>query len=173
MKLNLFSDLSVIFSTFDLLPFWVIYLLVAMRGLCQGWAVLGGQAMYIFQTNQIEASRNNQSNCRLQRSECTNTCWRQLNMLRQDGGDTSVISRCFTQDYDHVASYTDALWARHAIFLAHERLLKQQGYLLSPITGNLTRSRQRTLDPEKFCERLQQNPAWPFNECVDIKKLSI
>ena len=35
-----------------------------------------------------------------------------------------------------IASYADALWARHAIFLPHERLLKQMGCLIRPITAH-------------------------------------
>ena len=35
-----------------------------------------------------------------------------------------------------VASYADALWARHAIFLPHERLLKRMGCLIRPITAH-------------------------------------
>ena len=35
-----------------------------------------------------------------------------------------------------VASYADALWARHAIFLPHERLLKRMGCLIRPITAD-------------------------------------
>ena len=29
------------------------------------------------------------------------SCWRQLNLLRQDGRKSSVLSHCFTQDYDN------------------------------------------------------------------------
>ena len=35
-----------------------------------------------------------------------------------------------------LASYADALWARHAIFLPHERLLKRMGCLIRPITAD-------------------------------------
>ena len=35
-----------------------------------------------------------------------------------------------------LASCADALWARHAIFLPHERLLKRMGYLIRPITAD-------------------------------------
>ena len=35
-----------------------------------------------------------------------------------------------------LASYADILWARHAIFLPHERLLKRMGCLIRPITAH-------------------------------------
>ena len=35
-----------------------------------------------------------------------------------------------------IASYADALWVRHAIFLPHERLLKRMGCLIRPITAH-------------------------------------
>ena len=35
-----------------------------------------------------------------------------------------------------LATYADALWARHAIFLPHERRLKRMGYLIRPITAH-------------------------------------
>ena len=37
-----------------------------------------------------------------------------------------------------LASYADALWARHVIFLPHERLLKRMGYLIRPITAHFS-----------------------------------
>ena len=42
----------------------------------------------------------------------------------------------FKFSWSIVASYADALWARHAIFLPHERLLKRMGCLIRPITAD-------------------------------------
>ena len=42
-----------------------------------------------------------------------------------------VFTTAFT-----LASYADALWARHTIFLPRERLLKRMGYLIRPITAD-------------------------------------
>ena len=35
-----------------------------------------------------------------------------------------------------IASYADPLWARHSIFLPHERLLKRMGFFIRPITAH-------------------------------------
>ena len=40
------------------------------------------------------------------------------------------------QSRSQLASYADALWAHHAIFLPHERLLKRMGCLIRPITAH-------------------------------------
>ena len=37
---------------------------------------------------------------------------------------------------ENLASCADILWARHAIFLPHERLLKRRGCLIRPITAH-------------------------------------
>ena len=44
-------------------------------------------------------------------------------------GHCAVQSCCFAST--SIASYADALWARHAIFLPHERLLKRAGTFLT------------------------------------------
>ena len=62
-----------------------------------GW--MSGRAMYIFHTNQIKATMNNQSNCHLQKSGCVDICWHHLIPLWQDGRETSVVTH-FTWDYD-------------------------------------------------------------------------
>ena len=44
----------------------------------------------------------------------------------------------YKASYKELASYADALWARHVIFLPHERLLKRMGYLIRPITAHFS-----------------------------------
>ena len=60
------------------------------------WFLVG--PLYVPQTNQNEASMNNQSNCCL--LVRTSRYVLLLNFLGQDGRETSIISRCFKQDYD-------------------------------------------------------------------------
>jgi len=48
------------------------------------------------------------------------------------GGENSPIS----PPLDPRLLHADALWARHAIFLPHERLLKRMGCLITPITSH-------------------------------------
>jgi len=48
------------------------------------------------QINQIEATMNNHPIV-----TCNHTDWYQLNLLWQDGGESSFLECCFTQDHDN------------------------------------------------------------------------
>ena len=82
-------EIEILFAHFIFeLFFGKKYLLVGMQGCFSGMIVwLVGPAMYVFSTNQIEATMNNQSNI----VDYNHTCWRQLNLLWQDGGENSVL----------------------------------------------------------------------------------
>ena len=55
---------------------------------------------------------------------------------QDEGMYTCVAGNILGEVTSSVASYADALWARHAIFLPHERLLKRMGYLIRPIRAD-------------------------------------
>lgn len=66
-----------------------------------------------------------------------------------------------------IPSHPVVLWACHAIFLPNEHLVKHRAIYVAQSQGT-SQSRQKTLDPEKFCMRLQWLLAWPFNMCISI-----
>jgi len=63
-----------------------------------------------------------------------------------------------------IASYADALWARHAIFLPYERLLKRMGCLIRPITTQFP-IKAANFEPGSIFARVF---AWPSNGFVDF-----
>jgi len=67
---------------------------------------MGGHAMYVFQTNQIEATiwTTNPIAAR------NNTCSCHLNLFQQDGRESSVLLHCFTQDCDNCNWNYDAMY---------------------------------------------------------------
>ena len=69
--------------------------------------------------------------------------------------------------YVKVASYADALWARHAIFLPHERLLKRMGCLIRPITTHSAHFpiKAANFEPGSIFARVF---AWPSNAFADF-----
>jgi hypothetical protein len=77
-----------------------------MSGLCIEWLLggrAGGRAMYVSQTNQIEASMNNQSNCRLQ--QLVWMCWYLLTSAKH------APSR-WRRNQCHFALFHAGLWLR-------------------------------------------------------------
>ena len=56
--------------------------------------------------------------------------YRGLRREIQEGISRGVCRREMNKGKVHVASYADALWACHAIFLTHKRLLKPRAHSL-------------------------------------------
>jgi len=87
---------------------WVMFLWKIYHSQHVGLCVssMGGQAMYVFQTNQIEATMSNQSNCCLQ--WCLFSFWMQVSIWKQHCSQShSVFSlKCFLES---IARYSFAV----------------------------------------------------------------